>query len=102
VAVTQLYAIFDGRCRTEQREIELPLQPLLHDLHVEQAEEAAAEPEAEGRGGFRFIYESGIVELQLFQRFLELLVLLGVRREKPGEYHRRDIDRKSTRLNSSH
>jgi len=45
-SVAQPYAILDGRRRTEQGEIELSLQALLDDLHVEQAEEAAAKPEA--------------------------------------------------------
>jgi hypothetical protein len=33
--------------RRDQVEVELALEPLAHDLHVQQAEEAAAEAEAE-------------------------------------------------------
>ncbi len=36
-----------------QVQVELPLQPLLDDLHVEHAQKAAAEAEAQGHGGFR-------------------------------------------------
>jgi len=46
LSVTQLHPIFDGRRRTEQGEVELSLQSLLNDLHVEQAEEATAKSEA--------------------------------------------------------
>ena len=34
-------------CRHEQIEVELALEPLAHDLEVEQPEKAATEPEAE-------------------------------------------------------
>ena len=39
--------VLDVRHRRDEVEIELALEPLLHDLHVQQAEEAAAEAEAE-------------------------------------------------------
>ena len=45
--------------------LELALQPLLDDLQVQQAEEAAAEPVAEGHGGILLVDEGGVVELQL-------------------------------------
>ena len=41
----------------QQLEVELALQPLLDDLHVEEAEEAAAEAEAEGGRGLGLVEE---------------------------------------------
>jgi hypothetical protein len=40
-------AVLDARRGGDQRQAELALEALLHDLHVEQAEEAAAEAEPE-------------------------------------------------------
>ena len=52
----------------DQVEVELALQPLLDDLHVQQAEEAAAEAEAERDRTFRLEEERRIVEPQFFER----------------------------------
>ncbi len=37
----------DVRRRRDELEVELALEPLLHDVHVQQAEEPAPEPEPE-------------------------------------------------------
>ena len=50
LAVRLGHAVLDGRRGGQQVEVELALEPLLDDLHVEQAEEAAAEAEARARG----------------------------------------------------
>ena len=42
-----VHLVDDARRGGEQRDIELALQPLLDDLHVQQAEKSAAEAEAE-------------------------------------------------------
>ena len=47
LADARLDAVGDVRRGDEQVEVELALEPLAHDLHVQQAEEAAAEAEAE-------------------------------------------------------
>ena len=47
-AVDQHDLVLDRRRRGDELEVELALQALLDDLHVEQAEEAAAEAEAQG------------------------------------------------------
>ena len=44
-------------------EVELTLQPLRDDLHVQQAQETAAEAKAQGDGGFRLKGQRGVVEL---------------------------------------
>src|SRR5215471_3457278 len=61
-------AIAHTRSCGNKVQIELPLQTLLDDLHVQQAQEAAAESKAQRGGAFRLIKEGRIVEPQLFQR----------------------------------
>ena len=46
----------------DQVEVVLALQALLHDLHVQHAEEAAAEAEAHRLGAFRLEAQRGVVE----------------------------------------
>ena len=49
LAVAQLDLVDHRRRGRDQVEVELALQPLLDDLEVQEAEEAAAEAEAERR-----------------------------------------------------
>ena len=51
-----------------QIEIEFAAQPFGHDLHVEQAEEAAPEAEAQGHGSLRLVDEGRVVEFELVER----------------------------------
>ena len=88
LAHPRLDAVGDVRRRHEQVEVELPLEPLAHDLHVEQAEEAAAEAEAERLRRLRLVEQRPVVELQPLERVAQLGVLVGVRREEPREDHR--------------
>ena len=74
-----------------QIEVELPLEPLPDDLHVEQAEEAAAEAEPERLGRLRLVEERRVVQLQPLERVTQLRVLVGVAREEAGEHHRLDV-----------
>ena len=83
-----VHAIAHARRRGQQLEIELALQPLLDDLHVQQAEKAAAESEAEGERALRLVAERGVVELQLADGVAQVLVVVGVDREDAGEDHR--------------
>ena len=64
--------------RRDEVEVELALQPLLNDLHVEHAEKAAAEAEAQRHGALRLEGEGGVVELELFQRVAQVGVLGAV------------------------
>ncbi len=68
--------------------VEFPEQAFLHDLEVQQPQEAAAEAESEGQGALGLIDEGGVVELELLQRGAELLELGGVHRIQAGEDHR--------------
>ena len=47
--------------------VELSVETLLHNLHVEQSEESTAEAEAQGNGGLGGKGQRGIVELQFLQ-----------------------------------
>ena len=90
-ARARLDAVGDGRGGDDQVEVELALQPLAHDLHVQQAEEAAAEAEAERLRGLGLVEERAVVQLQPLERVAELRVLVRVGREEPGEDHRLDF-----------
>ena len=70
-----------------QVNVKLPLQTLLDDIHVKQAQESAAETKAQGLGGFRFKLETGIIELQFFQGFTEVIVLVGFNGIETGKNH---------------
>jgi hypothetical protein len=47
LAFLRQHAVGDVRRGHQQVEVELPLEPLANDLHVQEPEKAAAEPEAE-------------------------------------------------------
>ena len=76
-----------ARCGDEVEHV-LALKAFLNDLHVEQSEEAAAEAEAERDGGLSVERESRVVELELFERVLEVAVLRAVDGIDAAEYHR--------------
>ena len=82
----------------EQVEVELALEPLLDDLHVQEPEEAAAEAEAERGRGLRLVEEGRVVEPQLLERVAQLRVLVGVHRVEPREHHRLDLLEAGQRL----
>ena len=77
----------DVRRRLHEVDIGILLQPLLHDFHVQQAEEAAAEAEAERVARFGLEFEAGIVDRELVERFAELLEVLAVGRIQAAEDH---------------
>jgi len=77
--------VLDVRHRADQVEIELPLQPLAHDLHMQEAEETAPKAEAERHGGLRLVVQRGVVQLQFRERVPKLLILLGVGRVEPAK-----------------
>ena len=55
---------------------------------MQQAQEADAEAEAQGRGGLRFVDQRGVVELKLVQRVAELRVVRAVQGIQAREHHR--------------
>ncbi len=66
---------------------ELALQPLLDNLHVQKAQKAHAEAEAEGVGGLGLPHERRVVQRQLLQRLLQRLVLVAVDGKETCEHH---------------
>ena len=71
-AVGRRDAVEHARRGRDQVDVELALEPLLHDLHVQQAEEAAAEPEAQRGRRFRLEMERRVVQPQLLERIAQL------------------------------
>ena len=82
----------------DEVEVELALQPLAHDLHVQQAEEAATEAEAERAGGLRLVHQRGVVELQLVERVAQRRVVVAVDRVEAGVHHRVGVPVATERL----
>ncbi len=64
---------------------ELALEALLDDLHVEQAEEAAAEPEPERDGALGLVRERRVVEMELLERLAEFRIVLAADGIDAGE-----------------
>ena len=82
------HLVGDVRSRDQQVEVELALEALADDLHVQQAEESATEPEPERLRRLGVVRQGRVVETKLLERIAERRVLVGVRREDPGEDHR--------------
>ena len=82
----------------DQVEIIFAGQPLLDDLEVEEAEEAAAEAEAQRRAGLHLEAEAGVVEAQLGEEVAQLLEIGGVDREEAAEDDRLDLLEAGQRL----
>ena len=91
VAVLLLHLVGDVRRGHQQVEVELPLEPLADDLHVQEPEEAAAEAEPERLRRLRLVEERRVVELQLLERVAQLGVVVRVGREEAREDHRLDL-----------
>ena len=91
LAADHLDEVADVGGRRQQLEVVLALEPLAHDLHVEEPEEAAAEAEAERLRVLRLVGERRVVERQLVERVAEVLEAVGVDREEAAEDHRLDL-----------
>src|SRR5947209_4513972 len=60
-AVCERYPVLDARHRRQQLEVVFALEALPHDVHVKQAQEAAAEPKPKGIRGLGLPRQRGIV-----------------------------------------
>ena len=87
-AILRHDAVDDVRSGRNEVEVELALQALADDLQVEQAEEAAAEAEAEGRGGFGLEGQRRVVELEALEGVAQVREVRSVDRVDAGEDHR--------------
>ncbi len=83
--------IDDAGDRGNEVQVVFPFQPLLDDLQVQKAQEAAAEAEAESSGGLRFKGQRRVVELQFFQRFLQVFIVGSVGGIDAAEHHGVDL-----------
>ena len=91
LAVRQRHVELHRGHRRQQLEVVLALQALAHDVHVQQAEKAAAKAEAERVRGLRLPRQRRVVEHQLLERVAQVRVVVGVDREQPAEHHRLDL-----------
>ena len=71
----------------DEVEIILALEPLEDDLHMQKAQKAAAEAEAQRDGVFLRIAHGRVVELQFFQRVAQITVFGAVRRVDARKDH---------------
>ena len=78
--------VLDRRRGGDEVQVELALEALLDDLHVEQAEEAAAEPEPERDRALRLVGEARVVEVELLERLAQQRVVLAADRVDAGEH----------------
>ena len=81
----------DGGGGLDQREVALALEPLLDDLHVEHAQEAAAEAEPERVGRLGLEREARVVERQLLQGGAQVVELVVGGRKQPAEDDRHGL-----------
>ena len=88
LAVGEVGDVLDRRGRGYEREAELALEPLADDLHVQQAEEPAAEAEAEGGARLGLVGHAGVVQLELLEGVAQVRELVAVDRVKAAEDHR--------------
>ena len=77
--------VFDRRGGRDQIERELALEALLDDLHVQEAQEAAPEPEPERDGALGLERERGVVQVELLDRVPEQRVVLAADGIDAGE-----------------
>ncbi len=80
--------VADTGRRRDQVDFEFPLQALLDDFQVQQAQEAATEAEAQGDRIFGLEVEGAVVQTQLFERFAQAPVFVTLHRIQSGEHHR--------------
>ncbi len=86
-AVAQEDFVADGRGGLDNVDVVLAFETLLDDLHVQQAEEAATEAEAQGLRVLRDEGEAGVVEGELVEGGPQTRVLGVVAGVEVGEDH---------------
>ena len=98
VAVAEVHVVDHARIGGDDVHVVLAAEAFLHDLHVEESEESAAEPEAKGGGRFGLVVERRVVELELRHAELELFVVGGVDGVDAAEDHRLHVLEPGQRL----
>ena len=74
-------------CCLDEIEIRFPLQTLLDNLHVQQAEKSTTKSKSEGIASFRFKLKTGIIDGQFLQCIAEFLKIFSVRRVESAVDH---------------
>ena len=72
----------------DQIQVVFPLQPFLHNFHVQQAQKATAKAKAHGTAGFGLIFQGRIRELELVEGFAQVGVLVCIGGEEAAKHHR--------------
>ena len=80
-----------GGRRGDEVHVVFALEPLLHDVHVQHAEEAAAKTKAQRLRDLGFELQRGIIELELFERVAQGVVLAGLDRIEAGKHRGLDF-----------
>src|SRR5579863_1702239 len=71
----------------DEVDAEFALQPLLGDLHVQQAEKSAAKTEAEGHGILRLVKKRRVIQLQFAEGVAQVFVVGGQHGKQPRKHH---------------
>ncbi len=87
LAVGLAHAILHAGSGCQKIEVELPLQTLLDDLHMQQAQKADAESKAQSVTRLRVVDKRRVVELQLVECVAQVGILVAVDGIEPGEHH---------------
>ena len=85
--VRLINVVVDARARCDEIEVEFAFKTLLHHLHMQQAEEAYAEAEAERDGGLGRPDERRVVHMKLLERITQILVVLVIDGKDAGVDH---------------
>ena len=96
--VTQQHLILYRWCGGDEVHVEFALKTLLHNVHMQEAEEATAKAKAKRLRDLGFELQRGIVELQFLQRLAQRFVLIRFDREQACEHLRLDFLETGQRL----
>ena len=75
VAVLEQHVVLHARRGHDEVDLVLAPEPLLDDLHVQEAEVAAAEAETQRLRRLRLVGEGAVVQAQLLERVAGVLVI---------------------------
>ena len=67
--------------------VELPVETLLDNFHMQEPQETATESESQGSGGFRYEGERSIVQLKFLNGGPEVLIFIRINRVNPCKNH---------------